>query len=240
MIEFYDVTVMFGGGPPALESVSLRVAAGEFAFVVGPTGAGKSTLLRLIYRDVLPTRGCVRVLGRDMAQMSPREVPHLRRHIGVVFQDASLLPRKTVWENVAFALQVIGASRATILREVPRALSVVGLSDKAYAYPETLSGGEQQRACIARAIVNHPSIVVADEPTGNLDPATSWDVMQVLRHVNAHGTTVVVATHDREVVDRMRKRVIVLDKGRVARDAEDSDYEGVAASSGVFLEGDLH
>lgn len=240
MIEFHDATVVYSGGPPALENVSLRIDAGEFAFVVGPTGAGKSTLLRLIYRDVLPTRGRVVVLGRDVTQMLPADVPCLRRKIGVVLQESSLLSRKTVWENVAFALQVIGASRATILREVPRALGDVGLSDKAHAYPETLSGGEQQRACIARAIVNHPQIVVADEPTGNLDPATSWDVMQVLCQINARGTTVVVATHDREMVDRLRKRVIVIEKGRVTRDEEDSDYEGIAAQSGVFLEGDLH
>lgn len=240
MIEFHDTTVVYGGGPPALENVSLRIDAGEFAFVVGATGAGKSTLLRLIYRDVLPTRGRVVVGGRDVAQLPPADVPHLRRKIGVVFQDSSLLPRKTVWENVAFALQVIGASRATLMREVPRALSEVGLLDKAHAYPEMLSGGEQQRAGIARAIVNNPPIVLADEPTGNLDPATSWDVMQVLSHINARGTTVVVATHDHAVVDRLRRRVIVLEKGRVVRDAEEGDYEGITTHSGVFLEGDLH
>lgn len=242
MIEFHAVTVVYDGGAPALEGVTLRIAAGEFAFVVGPTGAGKSTLLRLVYRDQLPTQGSVRVSGLDVTQMLPQDVPRLRRTIGVVFQDFPLLPRKTVWENVAFALQVIEASRSTILREVPRALGEVGLAHKAHVYPETLSGGEQQRACIARAIVNNPTILLADEPTGNLDPETSWGVMQVLSRINEGGTTIIVATHDQRVVDRMRKRVVAIEGGRVARDEVGGAYEfeDVTAQSGIFYEGDLH
>lgn len=198
--------------------VTVSLAKGEFAFLVGPSGSGKSTFIKLLLRDILPTRGDVYVAGQDVVHMRPWKVPLLRRNIGCVFQDFKLLPNKTVFENVAFALEVIGCSRQQIRAQIPEVVALVGLEDRLHGYPDELSGGEQQRVSIARAFANRPPIVLADEPTGNLDPATSMEIMSLLNRINKTGTTVLIATHDREMVDSMRKRVIALEEGRVVRD----------------------
>lgn len=230
MIEFYDVYKTYPNGAAALRGVTATIAKGEFVFVVGPSGAGKSTLVRLVYREELPTKGYVFVNGANLGKLSPRAVPYLRRNIGVVFQDFKLLPRKTAYENVAFAMRVIGATSREIARRVPATLELVGLSGKGEAYPSELSGGEQQRVGLARAIVNHPVVLVADEPTGNVDPATAWGIVQLLLEINRRGTTVVVATHAKALVDGVRRRVIALDKGVVVRDRQRGGYEDYAAS----------
>lgn len=230
MIEFRNVSVTYPKGIEALRDVNLRVNKGDFLFVVGPTGTGKSTLLKLIYREEVPTRGSVIVAGQDVAELRGGQVPRLRRSIGVVFQDFRLLPNKTVWENVSFALYVIGVSRREMGTRVPESLELVGLLDRAHAYPHQLSGGEQQRVSIARALVNNPPMLLADEPTGNLDPDTSWDIIQLLGQVNSGGTTVVVASHDQHIVDRMRKRVVALDSGAIVRDEAKGMYRELAKS----------
>ena len=214
---------------PALDSVSLEVERGEFVFVVGQSGSGKSTLLRIALKEEVPTSGTVLVAGRDLATLADRKVPQLRREIGVVFQDFRLLPNKTVFQNVAFALQVIGKSRSVIRQTVPETLATVGLEGKEKRLPHELSGGEQQRVAIARAIVNKPAILLADEPTGNLDPATSIDIVALLDRINRSGTTIVMATHDEEIVNTYRKRVVELQLGRVTRDQSRGGY-GVAPS----------
>ncbi len=224
MIELVRVTKVFPNGVVALQDVNLFVDRGEFVFVVGPSGAGKSTLVKLLYREEVPTEGEVYVDGRDVARLRPGQVPPLRRQIGVVFQDFKLLPNKTAYDNVAFALEVIGASRREIRRRVPQALDLVGLRDRARAYPNQLSGGEQQRVALARAIVNNPWLLLADEPTGNLDPDTSWGIVRLLEEVNRRGTTVVMATHARHIVNAMQKRVIALRRGRVIRDEHHGRY----------------
>jgi cell division transport system ATP-binding protein len=224
MIVFQDVSVAYPNGVQALADVNLSIEKGDFAFIVGSTGSGKSTLLKLIYREELATEGRVFVMGDDVEELRPAAVPFLRRKIGIVFQDFRLLPQKTVWENLAFALRVIGTPPREIRRRIPEALDLVGLNHRCEAFPHQLSGGEQQRASIARALVNNPPLLVADEPTGNLDPDTSWDIIQLISRINVRGTTVLVATHDREIVDRMRKRVIVLDRGQVVRDQEKGVY----------------
>ncbi|RJQ08311.1 MAG: cell division ATP-binding protein FtsE [Bacillota bacterium] len=218
MIEFYEVSKTYLNGVTALRDVTITIAKGEFVFVVGLSGAGKSTLARLVYREELPTKGYVFVNGVNLARLKPRAVPYLRRNIGVVFQDFKLLPRKTAYENVAFALRVTGASPREIARRVPACLELVGLGGKGDAYPDELSGGEQQRTALARAIANHPLVLVADEPTGNLDPTTSWDIVRLLLEVNQRGTTVLMATHAKHIVDAVRRRVITLDKGLVVSD----------------------
>ena len=197
---------------------------GEFVFVVGPSGAGKSTFIKMLFREELPTEGKLLVNGHDVVHMERSEVPYLRRELGVIFQDYRLLPDKTVFENVAFALQVIEAPRRTMQRSVNSVLDVVGLRDKYRSFPSQLSGGEQQRVAIARAIVNNPSIVIADEPTGNLDPETSWDIMDIFRRINKAGTTIVMATHDRNIVDTMKRRVIAIEDGRIVRDQQRGGY----------------
>jgi cell division transport system ATP-binding protein len=209
---------------PALSEVSLEVAKGEFVFLVGPSGSGKSTFIRLVLREDRPTAGTITVAGKDLSRLSNWRVPHLRRQLGVVFQDFRLLPNKTVAENVAFALQVIGTSRKEISREVPEVLDVVGLTGKENRLPDQLSGGEQQRVAVARAFVNKPLILLADEPTGNLDPSTSVGIMKLLDRINRTGTTVVMATHDQSIVDQMRKRVIELDSGQLVRDQSRGVY----------------
>ncbi|MHB0912107.1 MAG: cell division ATP-binding protein FtsE [Armatimonadota bacterium] len=224
MIEFIDVSVVYPNGIQALRDINLRIDKGEFVFVIGSTGTGKSTLLKLVYKEERPTRGKVIVAGQDVVRLRGGAVPRLRRGIGVVFQDFRLLPQKTVWENVAFALFVTGTPRRQIRTRVPEALELVGMIDRADAYPQQLSGGEQQRVSIARAIVNNPPIFLADEPTGNLDPDTSWDIIQLLNRIHLRGTTVVVATHDVHIVDRLSKRVVRLDEGSVARDEEKGKY----------------
>ncbi len=224
IIELRDVTKVYPGGHMALDRVSLAVDRGEFVFLVGPTGCGKSTLIKTLIRDESATDGAVRIAGRDIGALPEKKIPQLRRNIGTVFQDFKLLPDRTVYDNVAYALQVIGASRAEIRTQVPETLRLVGLSTKLHSYPDQLSGGEQQRVSIARAFVNHPPLLLADEPSGNLDPVTSIGVMQLLYRINKTGTTVVVVTHDREMVDNMRRRVIELYEGRVVRDEVSGGY----------------
>lgn len=210
--------------PPALDDVSVEIEQGEFVFLVGHSGSGKSTFIRLLLRELLPTRGTIIVAKQDLVKMKHWKVPYLRRNIGCVFQDFKLLPNKTAYENVAFALEVIGRSKHVVRTQVPEVLKLVGLEDKMDSYPDELSGGEQQRVSIARAFVNRPPLLLADEPTGNLDPATSLGIMSLLNRINKTGTTVLVATHDREMVDSMRKRVIALENGRVVRDQDRGVY----------------
>jgi len=224
IIELREVTKVYPGGHMALDRVSLAVDRGEFVFLVGPTGCGKSTLIKTLIRDEAATDGSVRIAGRDIGALPEKKIPQLRRNIGTVFQDFKLLPDRTVYDNVAYALQVIGASRAQIRTQVPETLRLVGLSTKLHSYPDQLSGGEQQRVSIARAFVNHPPLLLADEPSGNLDPVTSIGVMQLLYRINKTGTTVVVVTHDREMVDNMQRRVIELYEGRVVRDEVSGGY----------------
>ena len=219
MIHFDQVSKVYKATQrPALAGVSLTIERGEFVFLVGSSGSGKSTFLRLVLREERATRGEVHVAGRDLARLASWKVPALRRQIGVVFQDFRLLPTKTVFENVAFALQVIGKPRHVIDRTVPEVLQLVGLDGKEGRRPDELSGGEQQRVAIARAFVNRPAILLADEPTGNLDPVTSVGIMKLLDRINKTGTTIVMATHDQDLVDQMRKRVIQLDDGLLVRD----------------------
>jgi cell division transport system ATP-binding protein len=219
VIKFENVTKVYPkSDKPALDNISLEVEKGEFVFLVGLSGSGKSTFLRLVLREEKPTTGDIHVAGKDLNTLSNWKVPQLRRQVGTVFQDFRLLPNKTVAENVAFTLHVLGFSRKEIAREVPEVLELVGLEDKADRKPGELSGGEQQRVAIARAYVSKPAILIADEPTGNLDPATSVGIMKLLDRINRDGTTVVMATHDAGIVDQMRKRVIELDAGHVVRD----------------------
>ena len=219
MIKFENVTKEYPkSDKPALDNISIDVEKGEFVFLVGLSGSGKSTFLRLVLREEKPTSGNILVAGKDLNTLSNWKVPQLRRQVGTVFQDFRLLPNKTVAENVAFTLHVLGFSRKEIAREVPEVLELVGLEDKADRKPGELSGGEQQRVAIARAYVSKPAILIADEPTGNLDPATSVGIMKLLDRINRDGTTVVMATHDAGIVDQMRKRVIELDAGHVVRD----------------------
>lgn len=225
LIQFYNVSKIYDNRVKALVDVTLRIRKGEFVFLVGPSGAGKSTFLKLIYREEIPTRGQVMFEGRNVARFKSREVARLRRKIGMVFQDFKLLPKKTVAENVAFALEVIGKSPREIRRLVAAALKRVGLIEKASFYPCQLSGGEQQRAAIARAIVNNPLLIIADEPTGNLDPYTSDEIMNLLRDINRSGTTVIMSTHAWDIVNKMKKRVIALRAGRVVSDEEGGIYD---------------
>ncbi|MEJ7774572.1 MAG: cell division ATP-binding protein FtsE [Nocardioidaceae bacterium] len=225
MIRFEKVSKAYPGpGTPALDQVSVDVAKGEFVFLVGASGSGKSTALRLVLRESRPTSGRVYVAGKEINRLAGWKVPRLRRQIGTVFQDFRLLPNKTVSENVAFAMQVTGRSRSEIKKNVPETLELVGLGGKGDRLPDELSGGEQQRVAIARAFVNRPMILIADEPTGNLDPASSVGIMKLLDRINRTGTTVVMATHDHGIVDQMRKRVIELDQGRVIRDQARGAY----------------
>ncbi len=225
MIRFESVTKVYPTSTrPALDEISVEIEKGEFVFLVGQSGSGKSTFLRLVLKEDKPTKGGIWVAGKDLARLSHWKVPHLRRQIGTVFQDFRLLPNKNVRENVAFALQVIGKPRSAIDRIVPEVLDLVGLSGKEERLPTELSGGEQQRVAIARAFVNRPMILLADEPTGNLDPTTSIGIMRLLDRINRTGTTVVMATHDATIVDQMRRRVIELDSGRIVRDQSRGVY----------------
>ena len=219
MIRFENVSKIYSGQErPALDNVNLEIAKGEFVFLVGLSGSGKSTFLRLVLREERPTTGVIHVAGKDLNSLPNHKVPELRRQVGTVFQDFRLLPNKTINENVAFALHVLGHSQKEINREVPEVLELVGLEDKGDRKPSEISGGEQQRVAIARAYVTKPPILIADEPTGNLDPATSIGIMKLLDRINREGTTVVMATHDAGIVDQMRKRVIELEAGHVVRD----------------------
>jgi cell division transport system ATP-binding protein len=218
MIRLDNVTKIYKDSVKALVEVSLEIGKGEFVFIVGPSGSGKSTMIRMLLKEEEPTKGEIFVAGKNIGRLSPWKVPYLRRNIGTVFQDFKLLPEKTVFQNVAFALEVIGKQKNDIALRVPEALELVGLKDKVSNYPDELSGGEQQRVSIARAFVNRPLILLADEPTGNLDPATSVDIMKLLDRINRAGTTVIMATHDNAIVDAMRRRVIELDSGHLVRD----------------------
>ncbi len=225
MINFDNVTKVYPNqSRPALESVNIAVAKGEFVFLVGPSGSGKSTFLRLVLKEERPSEGRIHVAGRDLARLTNWKVPYLRRRIGCVFQDFRLLPNKNVYQNVAFALEVIGKRADVINRVTPDVLEMVGLSGKASRLPHELSGGEQQRVAIARAFVNRPLVLLADEPTGNLDPETSNDIMDLLERINRTGTTVLMATHDHHIVDSMRQRVVELSLGRLVRDEQRGVY----------------
>ena len=232
MIELQNVTKTYRAGTVALRDVSLQIDKGEFVFVVGASGSGKTTLLRLLLREELPESGRILEAGRDIVNLPKWRVPYLRRNIGCVFQDFRLLPNKTVFENVAFGLEVIGRPAAVINQQVPQILELVGLTHKAPSMPNELSGGEQQRVAVARAFVNQPLILLADEPTGNLDPTNSEGIMALLDRINRTGTTVVVATHDKVLVDRMRRRVVELDEGRLVRDQARGVY-GIEDAQGV-------
>jgi cell division transport system ATP-binding protein len=241
MIRLDNVTKVYDGGVVAVKDAALEINKGEFVFLVGPSGSGKSTLIRLMMREDRPTSGDIWVAGKHASALANWKVPHLRRSIGTVFQDFKLLPNKTVYENVAFALEVTGRHRSVIKSQVPQVLKLVGLSANADRYPRQLSGGEQQRVSIARAFVNRPLILLADEPTGNLDPATSVGIMRILDRINRTGTTVVMATHDHAIVDAMRRRVVQLERGRIVRDQLGGLYdrrgagpEPVAATPGGF------
>ena len=224
MIQLIDVTKVYANNVVALKDINLRVDRGEFVFVVGPSGAGKSTLIRLLFREEVATKGQVIVHGKNVARLRRSSIPLLRRTIGVIFQDFKLLPDRNAFDNVAFALEVTEAPRREIRRRVPAVLELVGLKDRAKAYPHELSGGEQQRVAIARAIVNGPSILVADEPTGNLDPDTSWGIMNLLQTLNRNGATIIMATHAKAIVNAMKKRVVAMDHGRIIRDQAEGVY----------------
>jgi cell division transport system ATP-binding protein len=224
MISLKGVSKYYIPDKPALDDVNVDIGSGEFVFIVGHSGSGKSTFIRMLLREIIPTRGQIVVAGQDLGTMKNWKVPYLRRNIGCVFQDFKLLPGKTSFENVAFALEVIGKSKHVIRTQVPEVLRLVGLEDKIDNYPDELSGGEQQRVSIARAFVNRPPLLLCDEPTGNLDPQTSLGIMKLLERINKTGTTVLVATHDRDMVDNMRRRVIALDNGKIIRDQDRGVY----------------
>ena len=217
MIVFDNVTKYYKSNV-GLEKVSVHINKGDFVFLVGPSGAGKSTFIKLILKEIDATSGSIKVRGREVTTMSNRQVPILRRNIGIVFQDFRLLPKKTVYENVAFAMEIIHQPKSLIKKYVPQVLSMVGIASKANKYPDELSAGEQQRVAIARAIVNRPRILIADEPTGTLDPDTAWEIMQLLDQINKRGTTILMVTHAKDIVDKMGKRVIAIEKGRIVRD----------------------
>lgn len=224
MIELSGINLIYPNGVEALIDINMFIGKGEFAFIVGPTSSGKSSLLRLLYRDIIPQTGEIFIDNQNVLKLKRGQVPYLRRRIGVVFQDFKLLSKKTVYENVAYALEVIGAPKLEITHNVNHALDLVDLSDKKNSFPRELSGGEHQRTSIARALVNHPLVLLADEPTGNLDPQASVDIIKLLDQINSRGTTILVATHDKHIVDLMKKRVITLSEGRVVSDQEKGMY----------------
>ncbi|MCL2383285.1 MAG: cell division ATP-binding protein FtsE [Oscillospiraceae bacterium] len=224
MIEFKNVSKTYATGTEAVHNANFKIEKGDFAFLVGASGSGKSTLIKLILKEEDPTDGSLIINGRDTTFLKPKRVPYLRRSMGVVFQDFRLLPDKTVYENVAFAMNIVKATPKHIRRQVPMVLSLVGLSNKSKVYPHELSGGEQQRVALARALVNNPSMIIADEPTGNLDPDTAWEIMTLLNEINLRGTTIVIATHAKDVVDKMKKRVIEIENGNIVRDDRKGGY----------------
>ena len=225
MIKISNVTKIYDNGTKGLDGVSLEINKGDFAFIIGSSGSGKTSLIRMLLKEIDPTSGKVHINNTDITALSYKQIPLFRRQLGVVFQDFKLLPNKTVYENVAFAMQVTEATGRDIRRNVPTALAMVGLGKKAKAYPNQLSGGEKQRCALARAIVNNPPILIADEPTGNLDPDTAWEIMMLLDDINMRGTTVVCATHAKDIVDRMQKRVISIKHGQLVRDIEQGGYD---------------
>lgn len=225
MVVLKNATKIYENNAKGIQNLSLHIEKGEFAFIVGPSGSGKSTIMRLLLKELDLTEGEILVNGYDLSHLSRKEVPYYRRKIGMVFQDFKLLENKTVFENIAFAMQIAEATNREIRRSVPWVLSMVGLQKKAKAYPSQLSGGERQRTSIARAIINNPQILIADEPTGNLDPNTAWDIMQILEDINARGTTVIVVTHAKEIVNEMQKRVITLKNGSIIKDVSKGGYQ---------------
>ncbi len=224
MIVFENVSKTYETGTPALNNINLRIEKGEFVFIVGNSGSGKSTLIKLLLKELEPSAGRIYVNNKQLNRMRRRQVPKYRRGLGVVFQDFRLLKDRNVYENIAFAQRVVGTPARTIRRQVPAMLSLVGLAEKYKSYPKQLSGGEQQRVALARALVNNPSILLADEPTGNLDPKNSWEIMRLLEEINKRGTTVLVVTHNQEIVDAMKKRVITMHKGLITSDERKSGY----------------
>ncbi len=224
MIEMHDIWKTYADGTVALQGINVVIDRNEFVYVVGPSGAGKSTFMKLIYREEVPSKGQISVNGFNIGKLKHRKIPYVRRNIGVIFQDYRLLPKLTAYENIAFAMEVIEAPRRSIKRRTMEVLDLVGLKHKANSLPAQLSGGEQQRIAIARAIVNNPAVIVADEPTGNLDPETSWEIMKLLEEINFRGTTIVMATHNKEIVNTMRKRVIAIESGSIVRDQQRGDY----------------
>ncbi|MDQ0857267.1 cell division ATP-binding protein FtsE [Bacillus sp. V2I10] len=224
MIEMTDVFKTYSNGVLAINGINVKIDQGEFVYVVGPSGAGKSTFIKMMYREERPTDGKIVINGINLAKLREKKVPYLRRSIGVVFQDFKLLPKLTVFENIAFALEVIGENPRIIKKRVLDVLDLVQLKHKARFFPNELSGGEQQRVSIARSIINNPGVVIADEPTGNLDPDTSWEIMSIFEEINNRGTTVVMATHNREIVDTMKKRVIAIEDGKIVRDEARGEY----------------
>ena len=224
LIEMKGVTKKYHRSTTALRDINVSINPGEFVYIVGPSGAGKSSLIRLFYQEEKLTSGSMKVGEFDLTRLRKKDVPLLRRSIGVVFQDYKLLPKKTAFENVAYAMQVIGEKPREIKKRVPEVLELVGLKHKMRSFPDQLSGGEQQRVAIARAIVNNPKVLIADEPTGNLDPEISWEIMQLLERINLQGTTVLMATHNKQIVDNLRHRVIAIEEGRIVRDEEEGEY----------------
>ncbi|UOQ48276.1 cell division ATP-binding protein FtsE [Gracilibacillus caseinilyticus] len=224
MIEMQEVYMTYPNGVVALNGIDVKIGQGEFVYIVGPSGAGKSTFTKLLIREELPTNGAVTVNNKNITELKWKEVPYFRRNIGVVYQDFRLLPKLTVYENIAFAMEVIEETPKNIRKRVMSVLEQVGLKNKARFIPDELSGGEQQRVAIARAIVNRPSILIADEPTGNLDPETSWEIMQILEEINASGTTILMATHSKEIVNTIKKRVIAVEDGTIVRDEHRGEY----------------
>lgn len=224
MLWMTDVSKVYESGSVALHDVNVHIEPGEFVFVVGPSGAGKSTFIKMLFREVIPSTGSIFVNGTNILELGPKEIPYMRRQLGIIFQDYRLLPDRTVYENVAFAMEVIETPHRKIKRRVLNVLDLVGLRHRCNSYPNELSGGEQQRIAIARAIVNDPILVIADEPTGNLDPETSWDIMKIFKEINESGTTIVMATHDKEIVDAMGKRVIAIENGLIMRDEKNGVY----------------
>jgi len=227
MIRLEDVTKIYENGAKGVDDISLSIDSGEFVFIVGSSGSGKSTMVRLLLKELEPSSGKIIVNGMELGKLKRKQMPEYRRKMGVVFQDFKLLRNKTVYDNVAFAMQIVRASNREIRRTVPQILSLVGLAKKARAYPNQLSGGEQQRTALARAIINRPPLLLCDEPTGNLDPETAWEIMYLLEDINTSGTTVVVATHAKDIVDGMRKRVIGLSNGVIIKDVEKGSYDDV-------------
>jgi len=224
LIDFINVSKIYGENSIGLIGANIHINKGEFVFLVGPTGSGKSTFIKLILRELIPEEGAILINGKDITTLSNREVPLLRREIGTVFQDYGLLPNKTVFENVAFAMEVVHTAPRTIRRQVPQVLALMGIQDKANMFPHELSGGQQQRVAIARAIVNDPKILIADEPTGNLDPDTAREIMVLLDRINSKGTTIIMVTHAKDIVNEMHKRVVAIDGGRIVRDAMEGEY----------------
>nr|WP_302599844.1 cell division ATP-binding protein FtsE [uncultured Cellulosilyticum sp.] len=235
MIHLQNVSKVYSNGAVGLNDVSLTIEKGEFVFITGNSGSGKSTFLKLLLKEIEPDHGKIIINNKEITKLKRKQVPYLRRDLGIVFQDFRLLPNKTVYENVAFAMQIVGASSREIRKNVPMVLGLVGLARKARCYPNELSGGEQQRTALARAIVNNNPILIADEPTGNLDPATSWEIMNCLQDINKRGVTIIMATHEREIVNALKKRVIEISEGQISKDVYEGGYDDEVEYSQVFI-----